>query len=83
MTDASAVQTDDLPSWDLSDLYKSPDDPAIQSDFHRAETMAKSFAATYAGRLATSPGGFRNCRNLWLHASIRSNIASHSGLAAK
>ena len=61
MTEASLAHTQDLssgglPAWDLSDLYKSPDDPAIQTDFHRAETMAKTFAATYAGRLATAPG---------------------------
>ncbi|MFO1024120.1 MAG: M3 family oligoendopeptidase [Acetobacteraceae bacterium] len=58
MSEATPARTDLLPTWDLSDLYKSPDDPAIAADFHRAETMARSFAATYAGRLATSPGAF-------------------------
>jgi oligoendopeptidase F len=56
MNDAIAIQSDDLPTWDLSDLYASPDDPAIAADFQRAGSMAKAMAATYAGRLATSSG---------------------------
>jgi oligoendopeptidase F len=41
----------DLPSWDLSDLYKAPDDPALTSDLDRAEAEAKAFAERYATRL--------------------------------
>jgi oligoendopeptidase F len=32
------------------------DDPAIDADFRRAETMAREFAATYAGKLADASG---------------------------
>jgi len=45
-----------LPAWDLSDLYPAPDDPSVTADFARAKAMATSFAATYAGKLATLPG---------------------------
>ena len=41
----------DLPSWDLSDLYRVPDDPALQADLDRAEAEAKAFAERYATRL--------------------------------
>jgi oligoendopeptidase F len=45
-----------LPVWDLSDLYKSPDDPAIEADLSRAAADAEAFAAEYAGKLAALPG---------------------------
>jgi oligoendopeptidase F len=52
----SVVQAQDLPSWDLSDLYESLDSPQIETDLAKAEQDAESFAATYAGHLATLPG---------------------------
>ncbi|MBC4015629.1 M3 family oligoendopeptidase [Siccirubricoccus deserti] len=45
-----------LPSWDLSDLYASPEDPALAADLDRAETDGKAFAARHAGKLATLSG---------------------------
>ena len=45
-----------LPSWDLTDLYAAPDDPAIERDLARAEAEAETFAAAYAGRLADLSG---------------------------
>ncbi len=40
----------DLPAWDLTDLYPSPDSPTLEADFARAEADAKGFAARYPER---------------------------------
>jgi oligoendopeptidase F len=45
-----------LPTWDLGDLYPSPEDPAVTADFSKAETAAQAFAAAYQGRLAAMAG---------------------------
>jgi oligoendopeptidase F len=45
-----------LPSWDLRDLYPSPDSPAIARDLDRAEADARAFAAAHAGRLEAHSG---------------------------
>ena len=39
------------PRWDLSDLYASPEDPTIESDFIRLETEAKTFESRWKGTL--------------------------------
>jgi oligoendopeptidase F len=39
------------PSWDLSDLYAGPEDPRIAADLASALTLAKSFAASWKGKL--------------------------------
>jgi oligoendopeptidase F len=49
-----AAQT--LPSWDLSDLYDSPDSPKIAADLAATETEAKAFSRASAGRLASLSG---------------------------
>ncbi|MBS0232757.1 MAG: M3 family oligoendopeptidase [Proteobacteria bacterium] len=41
-----------IPEWDLSDLYASPDDPAIQHDLKEAAAEAQRIKSTYQGRLA-------------------------------
>jgi oligoendopeptidase F len=46
----------DLPSWDLTDLYASPDSPALAADLDRAETDARAFAAARAGTLGAATG---------------------------
>lgn len=38
--------------WDLSDLYKSIDDPALQSDKENIRQRAKDFASDYKGKIA-------------------------------
>jgi oligoendopeptidase F len=53
---ALASTDEDLPSWDLSDLYESPESPGIEADLARAEADAKTFADAHAGRLATLSG---------------------------
>ncbi len=51
-----AASTADLPSWDLRDLYASPDDPRLHADLAATEQAARDFAARYAGRLADLSG---------------------------
>ncbi len=57
--DAATSQpvADDLPAWDLSDLYAGPDSPALQADFAKAEQAAKAFSAAHQGKLANMSGG--------------------------
>ncbi|MGI5836204.1 MAG: M3 family oligoendopeptidase [Chloroflexota bacterium] len=38
--------------WKLDDLYHDPTDPQIDVDLTRAEEMARSFAASYRGKVA-------------------------------
>lgn len=56
--DAAAAQADvqNLPSWDLRDLYPAPENPAVEADFHRAETAARAFAQAHQGKLASMSG---------------------------
>ncbi|MCX5619752.1 M3 family oligoendopeptidase [Bombella pollinis] len=39
------------PRWDLSDLYISPEDPALESDFIRLTAEAQSFETRWKGKL--------------------------------
>lgn len=50
------AKTKTLPAWDLTDLYAAPDAPEIDRDFSRAETLSKTFAERYQGKLATLSG---------------------------
>ena len=43
----------DLPEWDLSDLYTSPDSNALVADLATVETSVQGFEAAYKGKLAT------------------------------
>lgn len=38
--------------WDLSDLYKSIDDPALKSDKKKVQKQAEDFASSYKGKIA-------------------------------
>ena len=49
-------QDADLPSWNLADLYESPDSPQIEADLVRADADARAFSAAQAGRLASLSG---------------------------
>lgn len=40
-----------LPVWDLADLYASADDPRLEEDIRRVEAMAAEFDARFRGRL--------------------------------
>lgn len=39
--------------WDLSDLYESPTDPAVEKALDRALERAKAFESAYKGRIAS------------------------------
>ena len=41
-----------LPEWDLSDLYKGTDDPAVTRDLDRAAAEARRIKESYQGKLA-------------------------------
>lgn len=45
-----------LPEWNLADLYKGIDDPAINADLDRIRTSAEAFASKYKGKLAEISG---------------------------
>ncbi len=48
---ATRQGNEELPSWDLTDLYASPDDPRIDADFARAATQADTFEVRHKGHL--------------------------------
>jgi len=50
------MSDNELPQWDLSDLYPAPDGPEIEADFARAEILSKQFAGSYQGKLAGLDG---------------------------
>ena len=54
--DANATSGSDglgnLPEWDLSDLYTSPDAPELEADLAFLEKECAAFAADYEGKLA-------------------------------
>ena len=52
---AQALQTTGAETirWNLSDLFKSPDDPAIEATLKRELERAKAFEAKYKGKVAT------------------------------
>ena len=47
---------EDLPTWDLGDLYPAPDSPAVEADLSKAEQAARAFAAAHQGKLAAMSG---------------------------
>ncbi len=51
-TTKNSGQKNNLPAWDLSDLYKGINDPQITKDINKYKKMARSFADKYKGKLA-------------------------------
>ena len=47
----------DLPEWDLNDLYSAPDSAELKADLARAGEDAKDFAAKYQGKLSDLAAG--------------------------
>ena len=45
-----------LPTWDLTDLYNDPKDPAIRRDLDDAKARSDAFQKTYQGKLAGLSG---------------------------
>ncbi len=58
MTDAAAALTvaQDLPVWDLSDLYPGPRSPELEADLSRTGDLARAFEERWAGRIAALDG---------------------------
>jgi oligoendopeptidase F len=50
----SQTAAEQLPEWDLGDLYSSPQDPAFAADLKKASDQSKAFAAQYQGKLSAS-----------------------------
>lgn len=48
----SSKNSNKLPAWDLSDMYKGIDDPKIGADLEKFRKNALSFAKKYKGKLA-------------------------------
>lgn len=71
-----------LPEWDLSDLYKAPDDEKLQSDLNWLEGEATSFAADYQGKLAAlDAAGLLNCITRYERIEqIAGRVMSFAGL---
>ena len=46
----------ELPTWNLADLYSSPDSPAIEADLAQIDADARSFQESHAGRLEGMSG---------------------------
>lgn len=56
MTAAAAPNLGHLPEWNLADLYASPEAPEFAADMKKGEELAKAFAETYRGKLASLDG---------------------------
>ncbi len=52
----TSVDADEVPEWDLTDLYAGMDDPKLRSDLERAAADAAAFADAYDGRLQEIDG---------------------------
>jgi oligoendopeptidase F len=46
-----------LPNWDLRDLYSAPDSPEVEGALAQAEQAARAFSAAHQGKLAAMSGG--------------------------
>ena len=53
---ATGAAAETLPSWDLADLYPGQDSPLLAADLKAADTAARAFSDTYAGKLAMLTG---------------------------
>lgn len=45
-----------VPEWDLNDLYRGADDPAIEADVAEVRRIAKEFSLRFRGRIAELSG---------------------------
>jgi len=47
-------KTENLPTWDLSDLYASADDPRLETDMDAVRTQARTFETQFRNTIARS-----------------------------
>jgi len=52
----SQQAVEELPTWDLGDLYPEPDSPAVEADLTMAEQAAHAFAAAHQHKLGAMSG---------------------------
>ena len=41
----------ELPTWDLSEIYKDIDDPNIESDIIKIKKLSQDFSTTWKGKI--------------------------------
>ena len=72
----------DLPDWDLTDLYDSPDSPALTADLADVESKVKHFANRYQGKLdSLSAADLLDCVTTYEAIDITAGrIMSYAGL---
>ena len=72
----------DLPDWDLTDLYPTPDGPEFAADMAELERACTAFAATYEGKLAClDAAGLLACvREYERIDTIAGRLMSYAGL---
>ena len=72
----------DLPDWDLSDLYESPDCAALTRDMAFVETEVAAFEAAYKGALAgLSADQMLNCVKTYESIDVTAGrLMSYAGL---
>ena len=77
-----AEKKEKLPGWDLSDLYKGIDDPAIEKDLEKYQKDNLSFAKKYKGKIAgLSAAEFAKMLQTYEKMVIRAeNLASFASL---
>ena len=72
----------DLPEWDLSDLYASPDAPELSADMDWVEKACADFATAYESKLANlSPEDWLTCIRAYEQIDLKAGrIMSFIGL---
>ena len=76
------MNKEQLPAWNLNDLYKSIDDPQINIDLEQYKTFCEKFACLYKGKLASldSKDVFNMLRAYEKNSSLGSRIAGFAYL---
>lgn len=83
----TSASGDDLPVWNLTDLYEGMDAPALKADLESAAAEARAFAAEWRGKLealATAPkGGDEIARAMRAYEALQDKLGrviSYAGL---
>lgn len=76
------MNTQQLPAWNLTDLYQGTDDPKIASGLEKYRKFCKSFARKYKGRLGELNGAElgKALRDYEKHASLAGRIGGFAYL---
>ena len=71
------MKTEQLPAWDLTDLYQSIDDPKIEADLEKYRKFCKAFARKYKGQWGE--GGGTEFAQMLKKYEKNSSVASRVG----